>query len=149
MILEKLRNIKEDYYELSKRFCGEDWCSNLIVVKNGIDQVKKYGMVAEDKYYSFSYCSIFVAVCVERFCRLIDEILEHKEELLPSEFEMLSNIRFSDIFEKTKSEDFLLEPFEEKDIKDVLEKLREENLRVNSLYNSMENRVFCPNRNNK
>ena len=92
--------------------------------------------------FSFGYCELLVREYVKHFCKLIDEILEHKEELLPSEFHQLADIRDSDIFRKVLKEEYLIGRFNEKDVSDILEKMRDENLKLNSLYDSMDKRVY-------
>lgn len=142
-LCETIRLLKDDFRDLSDSLCFTNWCADSFNVIDAINAIKYYGRIPiNETFYSLNYCRPILKSKVELFDSYIDSVLNHQEELNNHEIKVLLEIKYSNIFAKIRSEDYLTTYMAENELKDLIESLRKENKKAVNIYNEMCKRCF-------
>ena len=141
IVCERVRYINDSFFELSNTLCGDNWCINKESIENGVKQVMTFGKTKSDNHYTFEYC-FMLSYFISEIDKYTDMILQ-LYEVLPSKYlKRILDVKYSSTFDKIRTGELDGAVFDEYGIRQFLEQLRQENIKMNKLYKQIFKRVY-------
>lgn len=141
-ICERLRYIKDEFYDLSYSLASCDWIKDSNFLDNALENVAHFDTNQKSNRYSLNYCNFFLQLFVENLDKHADFILQYHNELSPKEMRTLLEIKFSSILGKIREDHFSVALFDKESFNKVIQELRTQNIKAISLYEKLCNRVY-------
>ena len=141
-ICERLRYIKDAFYELSYFLTNSDWVNDSNYLDKALENVARYGTTQYSNRYSLKLCDFFLQLFVEELDKQTDFILQFHNELTPKELKSLLEIKFSSLIGKIREGHFKEALYEKEAFNEVITEFRELNIKAISIYNKLCNRVY-------